>query len=807
MKYSLFNKPITLITVLLFSYFLFGQQEQVLKEGSNYPADTTKRKAYLKTILELLPEESQSNGQISHLDKTFQDWLDRTGELPPNFDKMPSIPYLPDPLTIDEGGKNIQVTDIKQWNKKRKQLEKELQHYITGTFPPPPDNLNFKVLSEKKDGDITKKTVELTFGPNRKAKMTLKLMIPPGKGPFPVFLTQWNHKDWASIAVRRGYISAIYAGADIKDDTKNYSKIWKGKYDFSLLMARAYGASRVIDYLHKLPFVNKDQIGITGHSRNGKQSLWAAAFDDRIGAVITSSGGSGGELPWRYSRHKYGDEDIGLLTSAQPSWFHPRLKFFIGRENKLPVDQNSFMALIAPRGLMLSSSRRESDGNPWGIEQAHDSTLNVYNFLNAPNNLAVRLRDGNHGTSAKDIEDYIDFFDYIFDRTEHKPKNELFYNYSFKQWREISKENIEPLDYPVKDSMGLLIDSDGKKINTEADWENKKKDVIDNVQWILGKQPAGITNKGPLDFKHSDNRGEAYFGSFITRPKETAEMGRISVSPGLSKPGFGDYLYGELYYPKDQEQRMKEGTTKIPVIIYPHKFDYSQGFYDNQGFDHNKLPFIKSLVKEGYAVFFYDMMGFGNRIEEGTQFYERYPHWSKMGKLITDLKGAVDALTRLDYVDSEQISVLGYSLGATVGLYTAALDNRISSLVSISGYTPMRTDVPEKGTEGIKAYSHLHGLIPKLGFFVNQESRIPYDFDEILGSIAPRPTLIVAPTIDQDATLQDVEKSVSQAKRVYQLYNSTDNINFYAPKEYNRFSRVIEKKVLKWYKFLLDKNN
>ena len=769
-------------------------------------SDTAKRKEFLEEILKLLPRDLTNNGHVSFLDKAFKDWLARTGELPPDFDKMPSIPYLPNPLILDEGRKNIPISSMKQWAEKRRWMKKELQYYITGTFPPVPENLQAKVLSEKRDGDVTIRQVELTFGPDGKAKMTLELMIPVGKGPFPTFMTQWEHKEWAQIAVRRGYIGCIYAGCDLKDDTENYSEIWAGKYDFSRLMRRAYGASRVIDYLLTLPLINKKQIGIAGHSRNGKQSLWAAAFDERIGAVISSSGGTGGEVPFRYSRHKYGCEDIALLSCAQPSWLHPRLRFFTGRENKLPVDQNLFMALIAPRGLMLSSSRRESDGNPWGIEQAYDSTLKVYKFLGAlPNYVSMRLRDGKHGTSTRDIEDYVDFFDYIFGRSNHKPINEQLYSYSFEQWTRISGEKINPVNYPVREGSDLLIESGGKNIHSIKEWIDKKTQIQKTLMWILGDEPPKVANPGPLNFKNSENRGEDYYGNFIARPEATLRMGRVNLSPGSpgdSKPGsgFGDFLYGYLYYPKQQEEKMRDGTAKLPVIIYLHKYDYSQGFFDNQGLDHDKLPFIEALVDQGYAVLMYDMTGFGNRIEEGTRFYQRYPHWSKMGKCVTDLEGAVDALENLNFIDSTRISVLGYSLGATVGLYGAALDNRIASVVSVCGFTPMRTDTREKGTEGIKAYSHLNGLLPKLGFFVGHENRIPYDFDEILAAVAPRPLLVIAPVLDEDATVQDVSSCITQAKGVYQLYGVPKNIQMDTPSDYNRFSEVMQKKVLQWFK-------
>jgi hypothetical protein len=43
----------------------------------------------------------------------------------------------------------------------------------------------------------------------------------------------------------------------------------------------------------------------------------------------------------------------------------------------------------------------------------------------------------------------------------------------------------------------------------------------------------------------------------------------------------------------------------------------------------------------------------------------------------------------------------------------------------------------------VARYSHERGLIPRLGFFVGHEDRIPYDFSELLGVLAPRPALVV----------------------------------------------------------------
>ncbi len=752
-------------------------------------SDSAEQKADLELILKVLPPDRTNNGRVSFLDETFTDWLNRTGELPPDFDRMPSLPFLPDPLVLDEGKRNIPVKTMEQWNEKREWMKEQLKKYISGTFPPAPDNLKSAVISDRMDGKVRLQMIELSFGPGHEAKLTMELMIPPGEGPFPVFLTQWNHREWAQVAVRRGYIGCVYAGADAKDDTEKYSEIWAGKYDFTRLMRRAYGASRAIDYLYTLPAVDKEKIGITGHSRNGKLSLMAAAFDERITACIPSSGGTGAEVPWRYCSQKYDVEDIALLASAQPSWLHPRLRFFIGREHKLPVDQNSFMALIAPRGLMLSTAITEGASNPWGIEQAFHASRKVYKFLGAENNIAIRSRYGLHSVSARDMEDYIDFFDYVFHRNSFLPQNRLFYDYSFEKWLDLSGDKLNVNELPEHRPNELLVEEDA----TLAQWKIKKSMIKEQIDWALGVEPPGVTNPGPGSLEKS-GRGEASFGTFLSRPEATPTMGRMNITP---YSGFGDQLFGYLYYPRNEEGKIKGNN--LPVVIYLHEYDYSKGFNSY----HRIESLIQSVVDKGFAVFTYDMIGFGNRIEEGTRFYNRYPQWSKMGKMVTDVKGAVDALVNLDFVNPEKIFVAGYSLGATTGLYAAAADERIAGVISVAGFTPMRTNTLDRGTEGVMGMSHLHGLIPRLGFFIGNESRIPYDFNGVLASIAPRQVMIIAPKFDKDAHLDDIQNCLNQVEEVYTLYKAKENLNFYVPDDFNRFSQEMRDKMLEW----LEKND
>ena len=255
---------------------------------------------------------------------------------------------------------------------------------------------------------------------------------------------------------------------------------------------------------------------------------------------------------------------------------------------------------------------------------------------------------------------------------------------------------------------------------------------------------------------------------------------------------FGFNVRGDLYYPAGTPE-----NAKLPTVIWLHGYSYQLGY---MWVYHNDLHPILALVKAGYAVLAFDQSGFGSRMSETGPFYDRYPHWSQMGRMVEDTRAAIDALEKDSMVDPQRIYLFGYSMGGTVGLYTAALDPRVKGVVSICGFTPMRTDTADRGTGGVARYSHERGLIPRLGFFAGQEDRIPYDFDELLGTIAPRPALVIQPQFDRDATPADVHTAVEQARKVYALYGATDKLALQEPWDYNRLPDETQDGIIQWMK-------
>ena len=216
---------------------------------------------------------------------------------------------------------------------------------------------------------------------------------------------------------------------------------------------------------------------------------------------------------------------------------------------------------------------------------------------------------------------------------------------------------------------------------------------------------------------------------------------------------------GDLYYPATTP-----AGKKLPTVIWLHGFHYPLGYMWVYRSD---LHPVLALNKAGYAVLAYDQTGFGTRWSEAEHFYDRFPQWSRMGKMVEDLHAAVDVLEKDSLIDAKNISVYGYSMGGALGLYAAALDKRIAGVVSISGFTPMRSDTPDKGMSGMTRYSHLYGLIPRLGLYAGKEAELPYDFDDMVAMIAPRPVLIVQPQRDRDADPVAVRNAVKNAQKVF----------------------------------------
>lgn len=337
----------------------------------------------------------------------------------PDVDELAVVKELPDPFVMNNGRR---VRTKADWAKRREEIKAMMLYYQYGHMPPAPKNIKAEELSSESvyDGGATKKQILLSMGPGRKVKVNVGIIIPKGKGPFPVILKNDRRIFNVPIAeeiVKRGYIVADYMRTDLDPDSKNTvgpAQAAYPDYDWATLSVWAWGGMRVIDYLVTLDVVDRERIAFTGHSRGGKTALLAGAFDERIALVVPNGSGCGGAGCYRIQGKRSETLDDITKPSRFSYWFAPRFREFVGKESRLPFDQHFLKALVGPRALIGIDALGDTWANPYGTQQSHRGAQPVFEFLGASDKLGIYFRTGGHAQSEDDWRTLVDFADKVF---------------------------------------------------------------------------------------------------------------------------------------------------------------------------------------------------------------------------------------------------------------------------------------------------------------------------------------------------------------------------------------------------------
>lgn len=723
--------------------------------------------AFLAVILITAAGLSQAEHKVSleeFLDMVpssdpFTEWLHKSGELPPDFAALPSHAPLPQPLSPLIEGVQVSITDTASWRAERERLLDQLHHWILGTIPPAPTNLTAEILKEQTANGTRIREVQLRFGPELKARLWVQLYIPEGAGPFPVFMTQDNHRGWAQIALRRGYIACVYAGADDRDDTDTFVEAWP-EYDWSRLMRRGWAAGRCLDYLATMPEADISKSALTGHSRNGKTSLMGAAVDERIAVVISSSSGVGGSLPSRYCGENQFSEGIEHITRSFPEWFHPRWRFFAGREHKVPVDLHHLAALAAPRPCLLSIALNDTVEHTGAIQQTYLSAKSVYDLYGAADKLRILWRSGGHETWTEVIERYLDWCDLHFGRGDYEFEETFVYPWDWQGWRDKAVLPFTPEEMPEREGM-----------------HPQPEALSGIVETFLGQAPP---------------RGSVSAMSYgVLKDPVLGRYGRTNIGAGLERDQlvFGEYIASEIYMPKGTKSKGE----KVAAILYLPPFCAPTGYH--AAYSRGEQAY-RTLARAGYAVFCFDPIATGRRVDEAASFYERHPNWSLLGKMVRDAQAALDAMTQLPYIDPERIWVVGYESGALTAIHLAALDERPMGYGLVCPPLPYRLDADIMETGGIRRWAQERMLLPQLGVFPGDEKKIPYDLDEILAAQAPKPLVMVMPRYDRFAPPEQASKVVETLEQAYATHDASDKFLCVIPDKYNHFDDTMQSVLL-----------
>ena len=124
------------------------------------------------------------------------------------------------------------------------------------------------------------------------------------------------------------------------------------------------------------------------------------------------------------------------------------------------------------------------------------------------------------------------------------------------------------------------------------------------------------------------------------------------------------------------------------------------------------------------------------------------------------------------------------------------LDSRPAGYALVSPPAAFRLDSDPARTGGLRRWTHRQMLVPRLGYFAGHESRLPYDVDDLLAAITPKPVQLVVPRYDRESPL-DLMQATAHAAR-HAAGNQSDWLTLDVPETYAHFDERVQRYVIEW---------
>jgi dienelactone hydrolase len=177
------------------------------------------------------------------------------------------------------------------------------------------------------------------------------------------------------------------------------------------------------------------------------------------------------------------------------------------------------------------------------------------------------------------------------------------------------------------------------------------------------------------------------------------------------------------------------------------------------------------LARRGYVVLAPDLRCFGERLDWNPEdhyacdtnlVHAAMAGWNPLTQNIWDLMRALDVLAEHPLVDPSRLGMVGISYGATVTLFTAAVDRRVAAAV-VSGYFSSWAE-SHKMPWNMCGSQILFGMLGRL------------EHEDLGALVAPRPLLIESGTEDLLFPVGAATESVRRTRLVYGGAGASDRL-------------------------------
>lgn len=310
---------------------------------------------------------------------------------PVYFDKADLLYYL-------DNGRRVSVTDQASWQRRRADILANMQK-VMGDLPRKSATpLNVQLFEEEQTPLYVRRRI--SFSPEPGDQVPAYLFLPrqaKGKRPAMLCLHQTTRIGKAEPAGIGGKPNLHYARelaergyVTLAPDYPNFGDYQFDPYAHGYASATMKGIVNhraAVDLLASLPQVNPKAIGVIGHSLGGHNSLFVAAFDQRLRAVVTSCGFNA--FPKYYG---------GNLKGWSHKGYMPRIAdVYHTSPAEIPFDFPEILAALAPRAVFINAPLRDANFEVSGVYDCIRAARPIYEkIFHQPGRLVAAHPDAEH---------------------------------------------------------------------------------------------------------------------------------------------------------------------------------------------------------------------------------------------------------------------------------------------------------------------------------------------------------------------------------------------------------------------------
>jgi len=311
---------------------------------------------------------------------------------------------------------------------------------------------------------------------------------------------------------------------------------------------------------------------------------------------------------------------------------------------------------------------------------------------------------------------------------------------------------------------------------TSEGWPKTRERILEGVRKIFGPMPTEKVALDPQGISEED------CGSYLRRKVS------IQVQPGDRMPAY-------LLIPKKRQGR-------VPAIVCFYGTTSGEGKKTTVGLSGDKnRAFAVDMVEAGFVAFAADYLRDGERVTPGkrpydtTEFYAQFPDWSIHGKDAWDTMRAIDYLQSLEFVDPENIGMVGHSYGGHSTIFTAALEPRIKAAWAngpVSDF--LQHGMHWASPKGAGSSQSLPAMRP---YILDRSIPPPITFYEVTSLIAPR-ALAVGQAVGERRPME--EENCAAVSDVYAALGAPDRVRYvWYPGDHD-FPPHVRQEAVAWFK-------